>query len=324
MANRTQWMVILGDDKLAVARADGPQIELSEAHNYDRRAPAETAQRVHQLLEEHRYPGSSMLLGLGSSCCLSATIPVPSSRQAKKRGSIGFLVEPHLPWSAEEAVIDYEILDDKRIFAVSAEARPLADLISSLEEYGIRVASIAPIARLALERHFQVAPSLTSRYVVLWRNEETIDLWLVEQDRPVLWNWLPYDVAAVSRALRYMAISENASLQVHCRNLPQEFVRAALVQAELGSLAAPSLESDDPIVAAMHEAAAILVGRRTAPIELRRDQLVAKDRNRVLRPQLTLLRGAALLCLAALGIALFNQGWQSEHLRDAYDRRQTV
>ncbi len=103
--------------------------------NCDRGAPAETAQRIHQLLEEQRYPGRPVLLGLGSPWCLSATIPVPSSRQAKKRGTIGFLVEPHLPWSAEEAVIDYETLnDDKRIFAVSAEARPLADLVSALEE----------------------------------------------------------------------------------------------------------------------------------------------------------------------------------------------
>jgi hypothetical protein len=325
MADRTQWMVILGDDKLAIARADGPQIKLSAAHNYDRGSPAETAQQIHQLLEEQRYLGRPVLLGLGSTFCLSATISVQTSRQAKKRGTIGFLVEPHLPWSAEEAVIDYEILnDDKRIFAVSAEARPLADLVSTLEEHGVRVASIAPLARLALEHHFKLAPNVVSRYALLWRNEETIDLWLVEQDRPVLWNWLPYDIAAVSRALRYLAISEDVSLQVVSRNLPQEFVGAALAQAGLGSLAAPSLESDDLLVAATHEAAAILEGRHAAPIELRRDQLVAKDRNRVLRPQLKLLQGAALLCLAALGIALFNQGWQSERLRDAFDRRQTI
>jgi hypothetical protein len=325
MTDRTQWMVILGDGKLAIARADGPQIELSAAQDYQNEAPAETARRVHQLLEEHRYLGRPVLLGLESTYCLNATISVQTSRQARKRGTIGFLVEPHLPWSAEEAVIDYEILnDDKRIFAVSAEARPLTDLVSSLEEHGVRVASIVPIARLALEHHFKFAPNIASPYALLWRNEETIDLWLVEMDRPVVWNWLQYDIAAVSRALRYLAISETASLQVVCRNLPQEFVRAALDQAGLRLLAAPSLESDDPLLAATHEAVAILEGRHAAPIELRRDQLVAKDRNRVLRPQLKLLQGAALLCMAALGIALFNQSWQSERLHDAYDRRQTV
>jgi hypothetical protein len=324
MADRTQWMVIFGDDKLALAHADGSEIDLSEAHNYDREAPAETAQRVHQLLDERRYPGKPVMLGLGSSWCPSATIPIPSSRQAKKRGTIGFLVEPHLPWPVEEAVIDYEILDDKRIFAVSAEARPLADLVSALEEPGIRVASIAPIARLALEHHFQVASDVGSRYALIWRNEETVDLWLVEKDRPVVWNWLPYDVAAVSRALRYLALSEDATLQVVGRNLPPEFVQASLDEAGLRSLATPSLESDDPLVAATHEAVAILEGRRTAAIELRRDQLVSKDRNRALRPQLNLLQAAAFFCLAALGIALFHQAWQSERLRDNYDRGQTV
>lgn len=324
MADRSQWILLLGDHKLTVARTAGGQVESSDGHTYDRGAPADTAQLVHRLLDERHYRGKPVVLALGSSWCTSTTIPVPTSRQARKRGAIGFLVEPHLPWSVEEAVIDYELVGANRVFAVSAEAQPLAGLVASLEECGIIVASIAPLARLALEHHLQAAIAIGPRYALLWRNEETVDLWLVEQNRPVLWNWLPCEVASVARALRHVALSEDAALRVVGRHLPPEFFKASVAEAGLELVEFPSLDSDDPHVAAALEAAAVLNGRRPAAIELRRDPLAAKDRNRAIRSHLRVVQGAALFLLAALGIALFNQAWKTDRLHDEYDRRQTV
>lgn len=326
MSDRTQWIVLLGDFTLSIARLVGGQFENSDGQSYvrDREAPADTAQRVHRLLEEWHYGGKPVMLALGSSWCTSATISVPSPRQTRKRGAVGFLVEPHLPWPVEEAVVDYELVETNRVFAVSTEAQPLAALVAALEEHGITVASIAPLARLALEHHLQMAAAIGPKYALLWRNEQTVDLWLVANNRPVLWNWLPYELSAVSRAFKHLALSEDVALRVAGRQVPVEFLKASVAEAGLESVDVPPLESQDPIIVATREAAAVLQGKRPAAIELRRDQLAARDRNRAIRPHLRLLQGAALLLLAVLGMALFNQTRQTDLARHNYDRRQTV
>jgi type II secretory pathway component PulL len=180
------------------------------------------------------------------------------------------------------------------------------------------------MARLALERHLRTAPGVARRYALLWRNEETIDLWLVERDRPVFWNWLPCEVLPVARALRHLALSEDPALPVAARHLPPDFLKASRAEAGLASVDLPSLGFDDPLVAATLEAAGVLEGQRAAAIELRRDQLAAKDRNRAIRSHLKLVLGAALLFLAALAIGLFSQARQGQLLRDEYEQRQTI
>jgi hypothetical protein len=325
MSTRSEWMVILGDDKLAVARIDGAQVELSDSQDFAREnEPAQTAERIRALLSERHHSGRPVMLALGSSRCVSTTLPVASARQIRKRGAIGFLVEPYLPWSVEEGIIDYELLPGNRVFAVSAEARPLAAVVAALEERSIRVAAIAPLARLALEHHLRARSSLPASHVLLWRHEPTVDLWLVQNGRPALWNWLPDEASDVSRSLRLLALSEDVTPAVIGRNLPSDFLRAALADTGLQAVEIPALDGEDPLVAASQEAAAVLQGKRPAAIEFRRDQLVAEDRHRAIRRQLRLVQGTALLFLAALGIAFFNQARRMDLLRDAEDRQQTV
>src|SRR5579863_9142247 len=107
MAARSQSTVVLGDKQLALACAVRGNIKLSETRQYNRQDPVATAGLVRQLVDEHQHDGRPVMLALGSSWCTTATITIPSPRQARKRSAIGFLVEPHLPWSVEDAVLDY-------------------------------------------------------------------------------------------------------------------------------------------------------------------------------------------------------------------------
>lgn len=324
MSDRSEWMVILGDDTLSVARIAGAQVEFSDSQSFSRESePAQTVERIRGLLSERQYAGRPVMLALGSSHCVSATLPVPSSRQTRKRGTIGFLVEPHLPWSVEDGIIDYELVHGNRVFAVSAESPFLAAIVVALEKLEIRVASIAPLARLALEQHLRARSSFPANYALLWRNGESVDLWLVREDRPVLWNWLPHEACDVSRSLRLLALSEDVAL-VAGRNLPADFLSAAMANTGLESVEIAALDGEDPHVAAAHEAAAVLQGKRPAAIEFRRDQLAAKDRHRAIRTHLRFVQAAAILFLAALGMALFNRARQTDFLRDQEDGQQTV
>jgi hypothetical protein len=325
MPDRSEWMVVLGDDNLAVARIAGTQVELSDSQSFSRESePAQTAERIHGLLSESHYTGRPITLALGSSHCVSAILSVASSRQLRKRGTVGFLAEPHLPWSVEDGILDYEVIHGDRVFAASAEAPPLIAIVTALEALDVRVLSITPLARLALERHLMARSTLPANYALLWRNGESIDLWLVQSGRPALWNWLPYDASAVCRALRFLGLSEDSTLGVVGRNVSSDFLSAAIVSAGLQSIENSAFDEDDPLVAAAQEAAAVLQGKRLAAIEFRRDQLAANDRHRAIRTQLRLIQGAVLLFLAALGIALFNQARQTDFQRDEVDGQQTM
>jgi type II secretion system protein L len=324
MAANSRWIVLLGDSHLAVARVNRGTVEISDAHPYDRKACTETVEVVRRLLDQQSYSGEPVLLALGSSWCVSATVAVPSPRQMRKRAAMSFLLEPSLPWSAEDVVIDYEVGRTNRAFMVAAQVDPLAELIDSLEESGISVTSVTPLARLALEHHSQATAGSESRTVLLWRNDNTIDLWLIEDQRPAVWRWLPFDPTAVACALTHLALSEGSSLPVLARNVPDEFLQALVAQTGLECRTLPPLDSDDPVVSAVREAALVLEGRREAPIELRRDRLAAKDRRQSIRTHLRLLLASTLFLMLSLGLSLWVQARQTDTLRQACEQRQTA
>jgi type II secretory pathway component PulL len=326
MAAPARWILFLEGRRLTVARVVRGDVATFDARPDTRSSFRDNIAAVGDLLQPllaaRGYGGEPVLLALGSSSCASATIEVPSERQSRKRSALGFLAEPHLPWSVEEAVIDYELVGSNRAFVVGSEVRPLAELIAILEERGIPVASVAPSARLALAQHLKSASAITSRYALLWRNEDAVDLWLVDNGRPLAWNWLPCDVGAINCAVGYLALCQTKVAALTARNCPDDLLAAVGAQTGLLRCESPPLASEDPLCAAAAEGAAILDGRHAAGIELRRDRLAAKDPMRAVRSHLRLLQGSLLLLFAALGIALYGQCQRLDAVRNEYDQQQ--
>ena len=269
------------------------------------------------MLEERGHAGQTVMLALGSSDVVS-TIVLPPSRKALKRTAMAFLIEPALPWSIEDSVIDYERVGTERVFVVAAEAAPLSELIAALQERGIPVASVVPLARMVLEQHLEASPSLAPRYALAWGQAETIDLWLIEQDRPILWQWIPQQSASVVRALRQIALCDGEEFLLVGRNLPDGFLRSLGELTGLETRAAPPLDSEDPQECGARQAAAILGGRRDSPIELCRDQLAPADRHRSIRRELRLLLGNVFLVLLMAILGLAARDLKGERIEEAW------
>jgi type II secretory pathway component PulL len=275
------------------------------------------------LLDELGHAGEPVLLALGSSDVVTTSVPLPT-RRTVKRAALAFLAEPALPWSAEDSVIDFESGGSERAFVVATKAAPLKTLFAALEERGIRVASVAPMARLALEHHLVHNPraAVAPRYALLWGHAETIDLWLIDQDRPTVWRWIPRELASVAQSVKQLALCETEDLILAGRNLPEGLLRALGERTGLKTCSLAPLDSEDSLTCCAIEAARVLAGRRQAPIELCRGQLAPADRHRSIRPQLRLLNASLALLMVAIGLGAGFKGVRTASVRVECEARE--
>lgn len=323
MSAAPQWIVIFGDETWQVARVDPKDIQTSEPRPLDRGHLTDAADGIVQVLEEWGYGGGPVLLALGSSWCVHATVGVPTPRHARNRQAMAYLFEPHLPWAAEEIVVDYE-LDATKALMVAAPLQPLADAVNRLEGSGVRIESVAPMARLALESHLSQHPKLADRYALLWGHDETVELWLIDGDHPVNWQWLAQEPRAVTAAVRQLGLSCDSQLRIVGRSVPPQ------IQEELAAVPGidwhelDAIDGDGFLEAGSQTAAAVLTGQRNAAIELRRDALAAGDPQRAVRRHVTALSAAMIFLLAAVGTALLVKSQQYESRRETISQQQTA
>jgi type II secretory pathway component PulL len=322
MSAKSEWIVFLNRDQVAVGSIVRAAVERTDSLPVDRTQPSEAAAVIARLLDERGHAGQPVVLALGSSDVVSATVAIPS-RKALKRTAMAFLVEPVLPWSAEDSVIDYERAGNGQALVVAAEASPLRELITALQERGILVASVSPLARLALEQHLEANASLAPRYALVWGNPEaTVDLWLIENNRPVLWRWVHQQLPSVTRELKQIALCEADDFLLVGRNIPDGFLASLGERAGLETRAVPPLDSEDPFTCGARHAAAVLRGRRDSPIELCRDQLAPADRHRSIRRELRLFQSSLVLLMVVVGLAAGFKGYQIEALRAECETRE--
>ena len=254
----------------------------------------------------------------------SSVLPwrMPRARLSSER-HWRFLSNPRMPWSVEDSVLDFEPSGTSGALVVASEAAPLRQLISGLQERGICVASVTPLARLGLAEHLTKSRSLAPRYALIWGSGDTADVWLIENDRPVLWRWVPLEIAAVVQTLTQIALCEHEDFVLVGRNLPDQFLESLRKQTGLKSVEAIPLDSEDPLDCAACQAAAVLAGRCAAPLELCRDQLAPADRRRSIRRELRLLQWSAVLLIVVLGLAAGFKARQVEALAAECETRRS-
>ncbi|QDU44555.1 hypothetical protein Mal52_30390 [Symmachiella dynata] len=316
MAGDRQWVVLCDDSHWRVARVSARAIEETDPRPLDPAQTAELTEPVHEALVGLGYQSEPVLLALGSAWCVAATVPLPTSRHAKKRQAMAYLFEPYAPWAAEDVALDFEV-SGATAFMVAAETAPWSPLIGQLESRGVLVDAIVPLARLALQQHLRQTVGLLERYALLWQHEETVEFWLLDRGRPVDWQCLPADSRCVSRAVIARLMAEEETLTIHAQGFTEE--ESSELSAASGDCLQVELISDatDYRAAAYREAAEILRGKRTPPLNLRRDTLGVGDRYRALRGYLTALLTAALVMFVAVGVALWWQAGQHDHRRTA-------
>jgi type II secretory pathway component PulL len=322
MSAKSRWILSLNRGHLDIARVTPGVVERAEAIEVDYQAMSVATETIAGVLERQGYAGEPVLLALGSGDVVSTTV-ANAAGKAFRRAALAFLVEPALPWSVEDSVIDFEPSGTSSALVVASEAAPLRKLISGLQERGICIASVTPLSRLGLAEHLAQSRALAPHYALIWGHGDTADVWLVENDRPVLWRWVPFEIPAVAQTLTQIALCEHEDFVLVGRNLPDRFLASLHEQTGLESVEAIPLDSEDLLDCAAQQAAAVLAGRCDAPLELCRDQLAPADRRRSIRRELRALQGAALLLIVVLGVAAGFKARQVEALRAECDTRRS-
>src|SRR5262245_40686973 len=175
------------------------------------------ADRMREYLSSHGYAGEGILLGLDSWECLARATSLEDASLARDRQALAYAWEVWFPLVAEELVMDFAI-SGQEVLGVAVRIASVNTLVQSLEDRGVAVQSIVPTALLALQ---SVCPwhratgtqSVTkSTEVVLWRNLDEIELFVVKDGRPADWRIVP--AASLARELEVLSLVVPGPLDV--------------------------------------------------------------------------------------------------------------
>jgi len=319
-----RWVILCDDTQWRVAWITPRALDESEPQSLEKSSIGELADPIEVAIRELGYRNEPVLFALGASWCVAATVSLPTSRHGKKRQAMAYLFEPYVPWAAEDFALDYE-LSGATAFMVAAEAQPWKNLIDQLESRGLTIDTVAPFSRLALQRYLAISSLTLDHHILLWRHDDAVEWWQIDRGRPLDWRVLGDDRESLIRDLTALRLSQVDEIPVRTIGIPADTIEdmAEVTGADISN--AELMDSDDYYEAGYREAAEILRGKRSAPIELRQDGLAVGDRYRSLRGYLTTMLATAFLMFIALGVALWKQaGEYNDHRMAAGDEQMEV
>ncbi|MEZ6032032.1 MAG: hypothetical protein R3C17_03000 [Planctomycetaceae bacterium] len=308
----------------SLARLISDGLETTTPMRWEGNPLEEEAERIVAALNEWKIAGSPIVVGLSATLCVSMLLKLPTPRHARQRQAMGYLLEPYLPWAAEEMVADYEIRG-REAFAVGTSTELLSALLQRLEERGVRVESIVPLARLALQQYMRQASSGSERWALLWWDGITAELWIIDSKRPILWRQIPLEETELLRELKQIALEENQPLPLELKGVADE-LRSRIELLPDFIVRDPAETPPSTIVeSAVREAANILAGRMDSPIEFRRDAWAPESGNRLLQGAVRAVQIAFLCLLIACGVTLYRLGETFDQQRlSAGDRQEDI
>lgn len=322
----TKISVALLGDRLAVAVLNGSRVQ---AFTVDAESPA-VALRAE--FEARRLPARSAALGVARSAVSVKQIELPAVA-GDTREMVGFELERHLPFPAEDATYDFVTLPPEPAgeHAASAGQRVLITAADRrVVDAALRLAEEARLRPVSLTVAAHNLPTLarlhrTRRVVWIHRAGEAIDLLLLQGESLVLSRSLPSgEDAAIAEEIQRSI----PSVRWHDCNaiwLSGDDPPGGLASGPLTSLGVPVTEPVWTPVArqrlaglapeqrgALQLAVALVSARSVRPLEL----LPATIRpRRLTRPQLITLGMAGATALLAV-LALLAPGWREQrHLK---------
>lgn len=326
MAGRKRWIIVLQTTEWKLIRLRGSTPEVVAQQKCDPFVAAELAQAVAEAMAESGHqPRHAVLLALGTTHCVAASVPVPSAKLARNREAMTYLMEPLMPWSAEDAVVDYERADNHALM-VAARLEPLLEMLTAWDEAGIHVASIVPLSRLMVADDKAGSRSRSGRNVLLLNSDDGIDLWMMDGKQPTEWQHVPSNAPAVVRALQLRLLSEPAPLHTVCRGLPAETVEqlTAIEELDIRSVDHEQTE-DDRLNGLANPSLRILDGRDNAPIELRRGPLLLAERSSKNQQMGEWLLVSVMVLMICVGAAFLLKAQQAGMQREAvFEQQKTV
>ena len=285
---------------LIACRADAYRFGQATDDAEMRESPGGTPDAVETLaaaLREAGYAGEPTVLAIPSSWCLPTQVALASRRLTRNRQAVAFALEEQLPISAEDLVFD-SLTHDTQVFGVTADTRMLLPLVRSLEEAGIQLVSLTPIAFLLLEQ-LDRRRELPRDGLVLMSDGEVCNLFEFKARRPVRWQSMPHDAAIIARDVGAWLLARDDDevggvTLVNVSEAGSAAIRALLPEVTVHQLDLPL----DGLL--LHGVRETLVHGKRPWIELRREPLGAYDPYRTVRGSLRYLAAAVLVALLAL------------------------
>lgn len=317
MSGRCTVFVSDGTWRVACVGAEGARVrDLAQGPDADLRARAvSVAEAVSEL------GGSGpVVLALPSSWCLSASVLTDGLGRSGRRQAMAYLLEEHLPVSAEDTVADYAERGGEAL-GVCVELNRLAPIIDALDEAGVPVRHVCPAALLTTGHWLDQYPGADAAYLTQSPSPTgtgqrlSADLIELDHKTPRRWWWLT-DTESVNE--RFDALQANAN------GTPHTLLTAGATDAtiERPGIAIATAQTPDTDQAAALQAARILDGDATAWIDLRRDALAVPGRSRVYQKQGVALSAALGLLLLCVIVATYWRGLGYRAEASRFDNQQ--
>ena len=174
---KNSWSVFAGGERQADESSAGNEYTSGELHEH--------FDSIVSAIKERQNSGRPIVLAVDADLCLAASIELPSPHLLRKPRLMHYQLEEWFPWSAEDYVSDFTG-QRNRAFAVALETANLLALTERLEEDGISVAAISPLALLAVSG-LQEQSRISKDCVVLWQSGSLLQLIRLENRKPSSW-----------------------------------------------------------------------------------------------------------------------------------------
>ncbi|MCA9077767.1 MAG: hypothetical protein KDA93_22260 [Planctomycetaceae bacterium] len=314
MARKTRWLVVIDNSVWSVVRLRGSHVETVEQQPLEPHQLSDFIEAVPAVLKEQHARHQPVLLAMGGMHCAAATVSIPSPRHARNRQAMIYLMEPYLPWPAENVVTDYETSGTQALM-VAIERSPWEELTAAWQEAGINLQAIVPLARLGLQNDLPLLPSRSERCVYLDGSPASVDIWQMHGRQPLSWQHHSALDASLVQSVKIMLLTEPLPLKLVCRNLSNDVLSELRSIDELELSVLPPSEPEALIQRAAQPASQILDGRRHAPVDLCRESLALRDRTGSNRKSAALLQLSVIVLLISIGAAFLMKSQQVEEAR---------
>lgn len=236
-----------------------------------------------------------------SQWCLSATIDLSELGRSNRRQAMRYLLEEHLPLSAEDSVVDF-VQRHSRALGVAAELDRVRPVVEALRAAGLRVSHLCPSAMLVAQRLCEQHPDASA---VCIQTDNGLDLIELDHAKPTQWWWLREEASLVEQAAALQADRAAPTNPLITLGVDVELPGIELFRAE---------EAQDPPVSmdglAASASARVLAGEVSPWFDLCQDTLAEADRFTVMRSSVGVLAVGVVLLLICTSVATFWRGQQ--------------
>jgi hypothetical protein len=291
---------------------------------HDLALPAQTADPapiVAAALKGAGYRGEGVMLAIPSRWCLCAPIQTSGLPAKNRRTALAYRLEEKLPLPAEDVVADYVAPDagEEIILAVGVQKGVLAPPIEGLERAGVVVERICPASLLAgqyvLGKHEAPAALLYPG-----QSDGEVELLVLREGLPIGWHLLPATPQDVLLHLGFELQERPATLAAIDLSPVLRDALKTIDGLRVTEIDAPGLST-----AAAIGSAAVLAGKMTPWVDLRRDALATGDPLRQVRTPFTAAVAAVVLFLLCTSAAMIWRASRYDAMTDHYaDAQQGV